>query len=368
MIESKKRILLAAPYGKDTGGIARWTEHILSYYQQYGKGVELDLLPTGRKDVGKLLQNKFLRISKGVLAYWDILKKESQMMSGKQYDVFHLTSSASFGLFKDYLMLKKARSKGAKTIVHFRFGRIPDLYLKQNWEWRMIKKVIRLCDTVIVLDEKSYSTLHNSAGFEHISKLANPVSPRVLEAIEKCGDIRRESGKLLFVGHGYWTKGIKELVLACSQIPNIRLTMLGEIEDNIKNELAALIRHASWLDIRGNASYDKVIKEMMTCNVFVLPTYTEGFPNVILESMACGCPIVTTDVGAIPEMLDIDNGSNYGICVKPMDVDGLCEAIKRMLDDKDYSRRCGENAKKRVNELYSMPIIWKELLNIWNQI
>lgn len=360
------KVLLAAPYGKDTGGIARWTEHILTYYDQHRGDIELDLLPTGRKDVGKLLRNKLLRVYKGIRDYKAILKEESLMMESKQYDVFHLTSSASFGLFKDYLMLKQARKKRAKTIIHFRFGRIPDLFKKNNWEWKMIRRVVNISDKVIVLDEQSLLTLQ-AAGYHHIIKLPNPISPRVLQTIEQCDDRQRKDKMILFVGHGYWDKGIKELVLAARQIPDIKLEMLGAIEETIKGELIQLSGHASWLDIKGDSTYEEVIRAMVTCGVFVLPTYTEGFPNVILESMACACPIVTTDVGAIPEMLDIANGNNYGICVKPKDVNGLKNAILKMLDDRAFAQKCGDNAKERVINLYSMPIIWKQLLEIWKK-
>jgi len=351
--KSMVKVLLASPSGKDTGGIARWTEHILNYYQQHRDNIELDLLPTGRMNVGKLLQNKFLRIYHGIRDYRGILKEESLLMKNKRYDVFHLTSSASMGLFKDYLMLKKAKKAGAKTIIHFRFGRIPDLYNQNNWEWWMIKKVVGLCDKVIVLDKNSLASLRK-AGYNHIIELPNPISPRVLNTIENCIKLQREERSILFVGHCYWDKGIKELILACGQIPNIKLVMMGAVEDTIKEELLKLSSQAKWLEIKGDSSYKDVIKAMITCGVFVLPSYTEGFPNVILESMACGCPIVTTDVGAIPEMLDIANGNNNGICVKPKDIDGLREAIMKMLDDRDFAIKCGINAQKRVNILYYM--------------
>ena len=107
---------------------------------------------------------------------------------------------------------------------------------------------------------------------------------------------------------------------------------------------------------------------MLSSGVFVLPTYSEGFPNVIIESMACACPIVTTSVGAIPEMLDIENGENYGLCVEPKNVEQLKDAIIRMLDNKDFASHCGINAQKRVNEMYSMTKVWQQMEQIWMKI
>lgn len=364
-LNNKLKVLLVSPYGKDTGGIARWTEHILSYYHLHNDKVEIDLLPTGRNEVGKLRKNIFLRILYGIKVYWEILKEEEKKLGIKSYHVFHLTSSASLGLLKDYFMLRLARKKGVKTIIHFRFGRIPELSNSKNWEWKMIKKVIQLSDRVIVLDELSYQSL-KSEGYSHIFKLPNPLSPRVLELIKQYGKIERNDRSILFVGHGYWDKGVKELVLACREIPNIKVIMIGSIEEDVSAELKKMTKNANWLEIKGDTSYDEVIREMLECGIFVLPTYTEGFPNVILEAMACGSPIVTTGVGAIPEMMNLSQGDVNGICVKPKDVEELKGAIMQLLDNREFAIMCGVNARKRVNELYSMPKIWNELLTIWN--
>ena len=144
--------------------------------------------------------------------------------------------------------------------------------------------------------------------------------------------------------------------------------MIGYETDDIKEKIIeeAGEDNESWLEIAGEQSFENTIKEMISAAVFVLPTYTEGFPNVIIESMACGCPIVTTCVGAIPEMLDIENGNNYGICVEPKNVKALKESIQKMLNNREYALECGKNAQRRVNELYSMSKVWSQLEAIWS--
>ena len=104
---------------------------------------------------------------------------------------------------------------------------------------------------------------------------------------------------------------------------------------------------------------------MLKCGVFVLPSYTEGFPNVIIESMYCGCPIVATNVGAIPEMLNVSNETCAGICVEPGDVEQLRNAIRLILDKINYAEKLGHNAKQRVVDEYSITAVWNMLNKIW---
>ena len=106
---------------------------------------------------------------------------------------------------------------------------------------------------------------------------------------------------------------------------------------------------------------------MLSCDIFVLPTYTEGFPNVILESMACGCAIVTTPVGAIPEMLEEENGKQYGILVSPQNVQELKEGIEKMLNNETLKQECRKNVQQRVNERYNIDTVWKQMSKIWEE-
>ena len=106
---------------------------------------------------------------------------------------------------------------------------------------------------------------------------------------------------------------------------------------------------------------------MCQCDVFVLPTYTEGFPNVILESMACGCAIVATPVGAIPEMLEEENNNHYGVMVEPRNVEQLKAGIEKMLSDVDFKNECRANVQQRVIERYNIDSVWRQMTGIWKE-
>ncbi len=367
--DSLLKVLLVAPHGGIPGGISRWTGHLMRYYNAFGKhDCQLDIVSIGRTRFINIKSNPIYRLWTGIKDYRGIFKNFKKAFKGKKYDVMHLTSSASWSLVKDIYMLRYAKKKGSKTVIHFRFGRIPDLFVQKNWEYKLLIKVLKLADKIVVIDQASFDTLVD-AGYQNVVNLPNPVSPQVSTFVEEHkNNFERTERTLLFAGHVVPTKGVYELVDACKKIPDVHLKMVGTLYPGIKEDL---LQHAiingdnSWLEICGELPYENVLAEMMKCEVFILPTYTEGFPNVILESMACGCPIVTTPVGAIPEMLDINGSDKCGICVPQRDVDKLRVAIQFMLDNKEFASLCGDNACKRVNELYSMDCVWNKLQNIW---
>lgn len=360
-------ILLISPFGKSAGGIAKWTGHILDFYKETDhEGINIEFAYIENGPISYATDSVLIRFRNGIRGYIPLFSVIRKKLKKKHYKIVHICSSASLGLFKDIVLILLSHAYNSKVIVHFRFGRIPELFKKRNWEQKIMTFVIKYSDSVIVLDKKSYETLLKE-GYTNIHLLPNPLTPKIHDIIQKNRNFKRELRKLLFVGHMIPTKGIFELVESCKTIPDLYLTMVGFVPQEIKRELIARAGNDSdkWLDIKGELDYESTIREMLKANIFVFPTYTEGFPNVILESMACGCPIVTTNVGAIPEMLDIENGFNYGICIEPKNVESLRLAIQKMLDSPDYALSCGQNAKKRVFEQYSMSTIWTQMISIW---
>lgn len=362
------KVLLISPMGHATGGIARWTYHLFSYYNSLlVRPCQLVHFETARSTFIPDDISFWPRLRLALKDYSNIIKRLKGHLVGSEYDLAHITSSASWGLLKDLLIIHILRKKGIKVIIHFRFGRIPVLSHSKNWEWKLLQMVIKRVDKTIVIDGASYETLVR-AGFNNIELLPNPLAPKVSQLIEANSGVVRVPRTILFVGHCVRPKGVYELVEACKSIPNIRLKMVGAILDDVKADLKKLANNEGWLEIEGDRPYEEVIREMLSCDVFVLPTYTEGFPNVIIEAMACGCAIVTTPVGAIPEMLEDDDGRHYGLLVEPQNVNQLNDAIAKLLSDDALKIECRNNVKQRVHERYNMPIIWENIVTIWKEV
>lgn len=357
------RVLLIAPLGGVVGGIAMWTKHIVNYMATLSD-VNITLCDFSRKIAGLTISNPIKKWLSAAYDYIWLTHNAIQKVKNFNGDVVHICTSASFLLIKDILILQAAKKKGLRTCIHFHFGRIPQLANKHGWEWRLLLKVINMADTAIVMDKMSLSTLED-IGYQNVVLIPNPISEEVEKTVENT-TAKRIDRLLLFAGHCIPTKGVFELVSVCKNIPNIRLRMIGAISDNMRKQLIEIAGDQdNWLDIKGQVPFKETIREMKSCDVFVLPTYTEGFPNVILESMACGCPIIASRVGAIPEMLEEEEGRHYGILIDPQNEMFLRNAILTLLSNDNLKVECGNNARKRVYTRYNIQTISNQLIKTW---
>ena len=109
--------------------------------------------------------------------------------------------------------------------------------------------------------------------------------------------------------------------------------------------------------------HDEALRLLAASEVFVLPSYTEGFPNSVMEAMATGLAVVATDVGAVPEMLS----EGCGLLVPPRDVVALRDALARVTADDALRAELGRRAREKARAEYAMGIAFKRLVDVWTQ-
>lgn len=365
------KVLLISPFSdRLVGGIINWTKYIVSYHKDHLSEVDLSLLYNEKASQVLDTSSSLVRFRKGLSNYLPVIRLFQKEVHSKRYDLVHICTSASYGLIRDLLIVREARKMGIKTIAHMHLGRIPQILKSKGWERLLLLRLVKAVNCVTVMDRFSLEALH-AYGIQNVVFLPNPLSPEVKKTIESSEDIERNQRKIVFAGHVIPTKGVEDLIKACSKISNIQLELVGKIPDNKYCDYLYDIAgkgFSSWLNIQGNKPFDYVIAEMKSCGVFVLPSYSEGFPNVILESMACGCPIVATLVGAIPEMLNPTGEKPCGICVPTGNVEELRKAICDILENERLANYLGQNAVERVNKFYSMPIVWHQLVDLWEGV
>lgn len=349
------------------GGINTWGRYVVNYSKDHCDDVILTPISFDRKtlvtDETLFLKRFVLGIKDKLIPVWQFCKT----LGRERPDTVHICTAAGYSLFMDVLLLRYARRKGVQSVIHLHFGRAFELSEKQNWEWKMLKNVCKSADRIAVMNQQTYSAL--SPYFPNkVFNIPNPLSEAVLERIYSLSDkYARVDNRLLYVGHIYKTKGVIELVSACSLIDDIELVIIGKGEESTINEMKAIANRkgGDWLHFKGEVSHKEVLVEFQKAGMFVFPTYSEGFPNVILEAMASKCPIVSSNVGAIPEILNI-SGMACGICFAPHNPKVVKDAIEILLNDKAKRDLFVNNAYERVIGKYSMPTVWSELTQLWN--
>lgn len=368
-----KKVLLCSPYYPDkeqtTCGLANWTRNILSKQRDENE-INLKLIPFDRSVDLNEESSIIERVISGLKDYPQLVRKANQELRSNKYDIIQVSSNGSLGMIKDFFIARQAKKNGAKMLIHHHFGRIPELINSTEWEGRLLRLNLKASFGSIVMDMASYNALRQ-AGYDNVYYLPNPLSNKWFTQIEKeKGAFERENKTILFVGHVVKTKGVCELVEACDMIPDVKVKVVGKVTETAIKELRGLCRNrinTEWLNFVGEITHEEVLREMAKCGIFVLPTYTEGFPNVILESMASYCPIVTTSVGAIPEMLDVDNNP-CGIVVPPQDTYAIKNGIEQILKNKELGIELGLKAGKRVRDMYTTDKVWDKLAAIWKQL
>jgi len=189
-------------------------------------------------------------------------------------------------------------------------------------------------------------------GSEKFRVIYNPiVDDRLLKKAEEPLDHpwfrEGESPVILAAGRLHISKDFPTLLRAFAlvrkQIP-ARLVILGEGEERKELEnLAQELGIREHLDLPGFV--ENPYKYMKRATVFVLSSQWEGLPTVLVEAMACGCPVVSTDCPSGPR--EILEDGEYGILVPPKDPEGLARGILQVLENPGFREELSEKGKKR---------------------
>ena len=182
--------------------------------------------------------------------------------------------------------------------------------------------------------------------------------------------------ELLCVGRLVPAKGQHILVEACKELRGrglpFHLTFVGDGPD--RASLEARTRELGLDDaitFAGAVGQDEIHAYYDRADVFVLASFAEGLPVVLMEAMAKEIPCVATRIVAIPEL--VLDGVN-GLLVAPSDATGLADAVERLISDPDLRRRFGEAARQKVLDEYdnakncpAMGLLFEEVLTEENR-
>ena len=149
-----------------------------------------------------------------------------------------------------------------------------------------------------------------------------------------------------YKGHRYLLEAVARLK---DELPGLRLTIITHqaAQRAQQEELARELGIADRLTYAGPFSTGELAGQFRRCDIFVQPSLAECFPVTVLEAMACGAPVLATDVGGVAEEL-----GDAGIVVPPRDAEALAAAIRRLAVDPAARRALGDAGRRRCQDLY----------------
>lgn len=249
------------------------------------------------------------------------------------------------------LMLKKSEPN-AKYVAMVRSLSSRDEFLPhpRSYLWSFL---LRHYDLVITpLESIKRKIVRKGVSATRVKVLRSPVDTDKFKPMDKEGLRSRYglSGRIvLYYGHFKPVKGIEYLLEAISMIDGVSVFLIhsrdrlnSAYEDKIDRMVYKLGDRARIL------SYETPVVDyinMADCTCFPYPSLvsTEGNPSCILESMACGTPVVTTDLQELREFL---KPGNDVVMAKPMDPKDLADKLRKVLEDDQLSKRLSGNGVK----------------------
>ncbi|WP_436903361.1 glycosyltransferase family 4 protein [Halovenus halobia] len=228
-------------------------------------------------------------------------------------------------------------------LPYFAWIRGGDYYLMNDVWWKRWMMRVVLADT-LVLAQSAEIRDDVRSDFKRID-----CEIKVLGNAVSIPDQTADGSGVLYVGRLAPKKGLKYLLQAVADMKT-ELTIVGDGPERARLEKIATETGAN-VTFEGEVEPEVVDRYYQSSSVFVLPSIEgEGTPNVVLEAMAWGLPVVATDSGGVPSL--IRDGSN-GYLVPMRNMKMLSERIQVLLTDTNHAAQLGQNARTFVKEEHS---------------
>lgn len=214
-----------------------------------------------------------------------------------------------------------------------------DINERHGLNARLTRNALHKADAVVTVSQAMARFTHQTYGVpaDRIHTVVNGINTTVFhpqdpQAMRQALSVSASSKLVVYVGRLIEAKGLRELLASFAALQSTftdsHLVLIGE--GGFKATLLASVQEAGLQDrvtLTGGLLPAEVARWVNAADVLTLPSWTEGYPNVLVEALACGCPIVATDVGGIPEIVDAHNG----LLVPAKNVPALTQALQTAL-------------------------------------
>jgi glycosyltransferase involved in cell wall biosynthesis len=287
----------------------------------------------------------------------DLFKKRNE------FDIIHAHSH----LFSPTVFCGLIRFLGSSPLIitnHGLYSQTAPVLFSELWNNTVSKFIYKRSDKIICLSQSDKDSL-NQIG---INSNKIDIIPNGIDA-DKFHPINKQNNhikNILFVGRLVYRKGIFNLIdafdLLIKKLKDVHLTIIGEGPE--KDKLIEKIKKyniSEKVNLKSRISEEELIKEHQFADVFVLPSFSEGLPLVILEAFSCGTPVICSNLPQLKELVN-----NCGLTVPWDDTKMLFKAMSDMLSDDKLRYRFGKIGREKILKGFSWDHITDKTYQLYN--
>ena len=318
------------------------------------------------EDLGTPVYDNLLTHKYDVFAYRKLLR----IIEAEQIDVIYTFAHANTLIFSTMARMSR-RVKGLIVSFHAT-GTASGGRMLHGYQRRLLRRA----DSILAVAHahKEYLSGREGLNPSQITVIHNGVDAKRYHPGEKDDALRESLGirpgerVLMTIASLKPLKRIDLLIAAAAPVMNdhddVRLLIVGDGPD-----YEDLADHANRLGIGDRVIFagirmdvDAVLRQ---ADLFVLSSRTEAFPNVVLEAMASGLPVVTTDVGSVREIVQ---DKETGLIVEPEDEPALTAALASLLDDRERAAAFGTRGRQVIEQDFKLEDMCRKRENVFSNI
>jgi glycosyltransferase involved in cell wall biosynthesis len=277
-----------------------------------------------------------------------------------KYDLCYMSLNAKgSGFYKDLLIVTLLKIFRKKIIYHFHNRGIATM--QHRWLNNLLYRYTFNNTKSILLSKLLYSDVAKYVNENNVFYCANGI-PDLYEAdsFNHKREQPEDKCQLLFFSNMMAQKGVYELIEACKILRNKGLYFechfvgaWSDVSDKEMMNKLVLEQLSEVIFVHGKKYGNAKSKFFKTADIFVFPSHyhNECFPLVILEAMQFGLPVISTNIGGIPDM--IRNGEN-GFLIPPKNIDMLVEKLEILINNSDLRQKMGRSSRVLYKSLYTI--------------
>ena len=290
----------------------------------------------------------------------------------RHVSVVHINTSLNpRAYWRDLAYLFVAKCLGARVLYQVHGGELPEkFFAKSRLLTSFLRMTLRVPDAVVVLAQCELESYRKFVPSQDVVVFPNGIDCRPFDGVPTVRSFPDQPLRLLYIGRLAREKGVYEMLqgmrLALEMGVEARLIVAGS-----GAELPRLRRYSQALGLGSRVCFagpvfggDKV-KLLGGCDLFMLPSYSEGLPYALLESMAAGIPVIATPVGAIPDV--VANGT-HGVLVPVRDGKAIAEALAALCLDRERISWMSRACRRRIRAAYSIERVAAEFSQVYGEL